>query len=215
MSVQLITRIWWKFMRFAYFGVRVFLSLACASSRWKWFTSESGLHSLNQWKSSFLNFLSSSHCARYKSVFEDNIFLPHFYQIANLSSAKFYHLIIIFSQNLTSSRHFTSSNSDFFHRDLISFIQQYLFQLSIVLNCRLLARCLKIFHTAFDGFKSGDCEKWDNVSIQLTALKRTTTLSFNRVSWLLSFSSCKMSFLLWKTRASWINSTYTDNNRFV
>jgi hypothetical protein len=89
------------------------------------------------------------------------------------------------------------------------------FSSATVLNCRLLTRCLSIFHTVFDGFKSDDCEEWDNVSIQLAALKRTTTLSFDRMSWLLSLSSCKMSLLSWKTRASWINSTYTNNNRSV
>jgi hypothetical protein len=36
---------------------------------------------------------------------------------------------------------------------------------------------LRIFHTASDGFKSGNCGEWDNASIQLAALKRIITLS--------------------------------------
>ncbi len=137
-----------------------------------------------------------------------------------LHLTKFYHLFLIAASSFSINILHRSGIS--LIRVLISFMMilfhsfnMICFSSANVFHCRLLTRCLRIFHTASDGFKSGDCEEWDNVSIQLAALKRTTTLSFDRMSWLLSLSSCKMSLLSWKTRASWINSTYTDNNRFV
>jgi hypothetical protein len=74
-------------------------------------------------------------------------------------------------------------------RSLISFMMilshsfnMTCFSSAMVFHLRLLIRCLSIFHAVFDGFKSGDCGGCDNVLIQLAALKRTTTLSFDRVS---------------------------------
>jgi hypothetical protein len=89
------------------------------------------------------------------------------------------------------------------------------FSSAMISHLRLLMRCLSIFHAASDGFKSGDCGECDNVLIQLTALKRTTTLSFDRVPWLLSLSSCKRQYLSRNTRFSLIKFAYTDSNRSV
>jgi hypothetical protein len=158
--------------------------------------------------------LQITHSARHKSI--AILIISHLIKFDHHS----YHLLLIIASSFSVKILHRQDIS--FIRLLISFmmILSYSFNMTCfssanVLHCRLLTRCLSIFHAIFDEFKSDDWEEWYNVSIQLAALKRTTTLFFDRVSWLLSLSSCKMSLLSWKIRASWINSTYTNNSRFV
>jgi hypothetical protein len=158
------------------------------------------------------------HSTRQKSIARGNFFFFAFHQISKL----IYH----HRSDLITSLSFSVK---ILHRldislilSLISFIvilfhsfNSICFSSETVFHRRRFTRILSIFHTAFEEFKSGDCQEWINVSLQLLFLKRTIRLSFDRVSWLLSLSSCKMFILSWKIRCSLIICAYTDRRRSV
>jgi hypothetical protein len=105
---------------------------------------------------------------------------------------------------------------------LISFIvilfysfNSIFFSFDTILNCLLLTRFFRMFHTLSNELRSEDWDEWFNVVIQLIVLHDTTTLSLDRVSWLLSLSSCKMQYLSSWMRISLIKFAYTDNKRSV
>jgi hypothetical protein len=104
---------------------------------------------------------------------------------------KFYYLLLI-AASLFSINILHCSNISFF-RVLISFmmILSYLFNMicfssANVLSCRLLTRCLRICHTVLDEFQIERLWRMRQRFNLLATLKRTTTLSFDRMSWLLS-----------------------------
>ncbi len=136
---------------------------------------------------------------------------------ARIISSNFYlsfHQIVIyyfFIYHRVDFIAFSSVSINFLYRSdissilfLISFIvilfysfKSIFLSFAIVLHDRCLARCFSIFHTSLYEFKLEDWNEWDNVSSQLTCLKRITMLSLNRVSWLLSLFSCKISLRSW------------------